>query len=106
MHPKKIKSFRRFKQNTNSDRPPPILIQLHGENNRPLVLKASKELRNKNEFRDVYINPDLAEAERILEKKRREDRYNLNQIEKSKFSNFRYRITGDGFRRFTVEPNT
>ncbi|CAF0703532.1 unnamed protein product [Brachionus calyciflorus] len=65
----------RFKSNTgsNSNRPPLILIQLSNDNDRSMILKAAKELRKFSEYSDVFINPDLTEAERILDKKRREE---------------------------------
>ncbi|CAF1088955.1 unnamed protein product [Brachionus calyciflorus] len=79
---KKIKSIRRFRSNSNSNRPPPILIQLHSDGDRPVILKAAKKLRKLTEYSEVFINPDMTEAERILDKKRREDQYNLNQQER------------------------
>ncbi|CAF1050199.1 unnamed protein product [Brachionus calyciflorus] len=100
---KKIKNIRRFKANPSSNRPAPILIQLYGDGDRSVILKAAKELRKLTEYCEVYINPDMTEAERILDKKRREDRYNLNQQERNNSSNTRYFISGDGFRKFTVE---
>ncbi|CAF1100150.1 unnamed protein product, partial [Brachionus calyciflorus] len=54
---------------------------------RPIILKAAKELRKLTEYSEVYINPDLTEAERILDRKRREDRFNLNQQERNNSSN-------------------
>lgn len=102
---KKIKSFRRFKQNPTSNRPPPILVQLENEHDRLAILKVSKDLRKIGKFSNVFINPDMTEAERVLDKKRREDRFNLNQLERSKGSNYRYMISGDGFRRFTIDPS-
>ncbi|CAF0916009.1 unnamed protein product [Brachionus calyciflorus] len=102
---KKIKNIRRFKPNPNLNRPPPILIQLNGDSDRPFILRAAKELRKFSEYSGIYINPDLTEAERILDRKRREDRFNLNQQERSRSTSTRYFISGDRFRRFTVEPS-
>jgi hypothetical protein len=94
----------RFKPNQNSNRAPPILIQLCGDGDRSVILKAAKELRKLTEYKDIYINPDMTDAERILDKKRREDRFSLNERERNNASNVRFGISGDRFRKFIVEP--
>ena len=103
---KKIKFIRRFRSNPTNNRPPPILIQLSSENDRQIVLSAAKDLRKLSEYKDVFINPDLTEAQRILNKQLREDRKKLNQKEIENSSNIRYGIGRNGFRKYTVQESS
>jgi hypothetical protein len=72
---------RRFRSTNVGSRPPPVLVQLINESDKFAVLKAAKELRKIDGYKDVYINPDMTQAERILDKQMRESRYQLNQRE-------------------------
>ncbi|CAF1016751.1 unnamed protein product, partial [Brachionus calyciflorus] len=45
--------------NSNSNRPPPILIQLHSDGDRPVILKASKELRRPNDSEQERVKSDV-----------------------------------------------
>ena len=70
--------------------PGPILVELPNEADRNPVLASAKKLA-KSEYKDVYISPDLTEAERLLEYELRTERNKLNQsLEQS--SPFRYGI--------------
>ena len=105
INPSCIKFTRRFTTKTVGSRPPPILVQLMDERDKFRVLKEAKELRKMEEFKNVFINPDMTEAERILDKQMKEARYTINQRENSSASGTRWGIRNSRFRRIiTDEP--
>ncbi len=63
---------RRFK--SNNGKPGPILVVLNEMSERNSILAKAKELRNKLDYVDVYISPDLTEAERLQDFKLRKKR--------------------------------
>lgn len=77
---KKIAYVRRFKQ-TAKDKIAPVLVQLKQDSDRRKVLSSSKNLKNKEEYKSVYIQPDLTECQRKLNKQLREKRDELNREE-------------------------
>ncbi len=88
------------KSSTN-DRIPPVIITLKEHINRNTILKAAKSLKNTNKFNGIFINPDLTEAERTLDKQLRLKRNELNEEEKGKHQPFRWGIRGDKVIRFS-----
>ena len=67
----------RFKGKDN--RPGPILLELESVEKKNQVLKLARKLRDNNEYKNVYINPDLTESEAALEKSLRSDRDKKNE---------------------------
>ena len=67
------------------------------------VLKQARELRKMEAFKNVFINPDMTEAERILDKQMREASFNINQRENSSASGTRWGIRNSRFRRIITE---
>ena len=54
----------------------------------------------KNGFKGIYINPDLTEAERLLDKQLRSKRNELNIEESKNNKPFRWGVRGDKVVRF------
>ena len=79
----KIASVYRFKQNQNQKHPPIIKVCLNNKNDRLIVLKAGKALKNKASYDKVYINPDLTIAQRNLERELILERNTLNAERKA-----------------------
>ena len=75
----KVVSIVRFKPKISSQRSPPILIRTSDESYRNSVLSAAKRLRGLSAFKDVYINADLTEKERMHEREIREHRKALRE---------------------------
>ena len=61
----KVKAIHRFKVRQASTRPAPILVELTEESDRNIFLRSAKKLKTMEHFREVYINADLTEKERI-----------------------------------------
>lgn len=89
--------LRRFKSK-NAAKPGPILLELSEGERNPLLL-ASKKLREKQDFKEVYICPDLTEAERLQDFELRKKRNDLNSKLDAN-SPFRYAIRGNEIVRF------
>ncbi|CAF0977228.1 unnamed protein product [Brachionus calyciflorus] len=64
-------SIKRFREKPNSTYIPPILIELQSERDRTTVLSVAKQLRGYPQYSNVYINPDLTDTERKLDKELR-----------------------------------
>ena len=103
---KKIKNIRRFKANPSSNRPAPILIQLYGDGDRSVILKAAKELRKLTEYCEVYINPDMTEAERILENSLKDIDSSLKKIEKNEYGICKYCGNEIEVKRLLIRPDS
>lgn len=69
--------IKRFKTR-NKDKPAPILLDLKWEDDRNKVLKASFKLRENVKTKDIYFNPYLTEAEKLLDYELRKERNSLN----------------------------
>lgn len=93
-----IKSVRRFKSKS-PNKPGPILIEVTDLKERNKLLLASKALREKSVFKNVYLSPDLTEAERLLDYDLRKKRNELNNGLDAN-SPFRYAIRGNQVVRF------
>lgn len=96
----KVVHMRRFRQKDDPNYIPPILLQLDCERSKIEALSASKNLRGQDKFKNIYIKPDLTEAERKLDKQLRQQRNEKNEYEKQSGQPFRWGIRGYGLRRF------
>lgn len=79
--PNKIKRVHRFKNKDelNNSKSTPLLIELPDSSDKLYVLKSAKQLKNSNNFKSFYINPDQSESERILTKELVHKRNKLNE---------------------------
>ena len=100
-----IQNVFRLNKASSTDRIPPVIITLNQEINRNIILKAAKNLYNINKFKGIFINPDLTEAERPLDKQLRLKRNELNEEEIEKNQPFRWGIRGDKVIRFAKFPH-
>jgi len=98
-----IVSFRRFNsKQSGSSNSPPVLVKLASNVNRIEVLAAAKNLRNVPGYERVYVNQDMTDSERVLEKQLRQRRNELNEEEASKNQPFRWAIRGNTLKRFAT----
>ena len=74
-----VVSIVRFKPKTQSNRPPPILIRFEEDIHRNSTLLAAKKLRSTTVYKDVFINADLTEKERIQEREIHEQKKILRE---------------------------
>jgi hypothetical protein len=84
-----MKSHKRIK--TNYEKPNLILIEFHRFDSADMVaepLSNAKKLRTNETFKGVYINRDMTKAERIIEKRLRDESNRKNEED--------LRETGDG----------
>jgi len=58
-------AYSRRLKSRDSSKPAPILVELADLSTRNPVLLAAKKLRDSENFKLVYISPDLTEAERL-----------------------------------------
>jgi hypothetical protein len=79
-----------------SSKPGPIIVELSDVSERNPLLTAAKKLRNLDNFKGVFISPDLTEAERYLNYQLRMKRNELNNNIDLKTSPFRYGIRSSG----------
>jgi hypothetical protein len=91
--------YSRRLKSKDSNKPGPVLVELSDTSLRNPVLLAAKKLREVDEYKSVYISPDLTEAERQLDYKLRQERNKLN-AELGPDSPFRYGIRGNQVQRF------
>ena len=70
----KVKTVHRFRVRQESNRPPPVLVELTDETARTNFLQSAKKLRKIAMFKDVFVNADLTEKERIQQRELREQR--------------------------------
>ncbi len=82
----------RFKK-TNETSIPPVQVVLKSKEEKLNALKASKNLKDQQEYRGVYINPDYTKLELDLVKKLNQERRTKND-ELKRFICFRKRQRG------------
>lgn len=79
---RRIASFHRFKSKPNQTFSSPILVKLGSESDRNEIIAAAKKLkRSGNRFARMYMNPDMTEVERNLDKDLRNARHERNKNE-------------------------
>jgi hypothetical protein len=91
--------YSRRLRSKDASKPGPILVELSDASLRNPVLLAARNLRSNENYKTVYISPDLTEAERQLDYKLRQERNKLNS-NLSADSPFRYGIRGNQIQRF------
>jgi hypothetical protein len=91
--------YSRRLKSKDSSKPGPLLVELSDTSLRNPVLLAAKKLRENDNYKSVYISPDLTEAERQLDYKLRQERNRLNSALGAD-SPFRYGIRGNQVQRF------
>lgn len=89
----KIEMVKRLKNNSNNDKPKPIIVVLRNKNDVPFVLNAAKKLKKHNETTSekIYIGKDLTLIQRQQYKSLVVQRNLLNQ-KLDQNSKFRYLI--------------
>jgi hypothetical protein len=93
----KIKRVYRFRAKTGAtnNRPPLVMVEMATPADKMDVLRGSKQLRQRNEYKEVYINPDQDEEERKMTRKLVDERNRKNEAlrQAGKFNlPFRYGI--------------
>ena len=91
--------YSRRLRSKNASKPGPILVELADASLRNPVLLAAKNLRSNDNYKTVYVSPDLTEAERQLDYQLRQERNKLNS-NLAADSPFRYGIRGNQIQRF------
>ena len=92
----------RFRSKNNQSSPPPVLVRFEDEETRERVFYAAKKYRNVNNLKNVFINRDLTEIERNLDRDLRQRMKNKNEDEVNNGQPFRWKIRGYDVERFTV----
>ncbi|XP_065668576.1 uncharacterized protein LOC136088567 [Hydra vulgaris] len=91
--------YTRRLRSKDKTKPGPILVELNEPSIRNPVLLAAKKLRNSIDHKQIYISPDLTEAERQLDLHLRQERNRLNANLETN-STFRYGICGNQLKKF------
>ena len=99
----KIKPVFVKRMNGKEGRPGPILVGLPEVSDRNPTLLASKKLKEMPEFENVYISPDLTEAERHEDYLLRKKRNDMNDA-RPPGSSFRYAIRANNIVKLKVLP--
>lgn len=89
----KNKVKRSYRLKSKNEKPGAIIVELNNVIERNEALKAAKSLKNSNEYKSVYINPDLTESQRaqfkrLLSEKKQKNEANVDE-------NFYYVIRND-----------
>lgn len=85
--------------------PGPIIIELSDAKDKLPILTAAKKLRSIEEYKSIYINPDLTDAERKLDFDLRTQRNKLNEEIKGKNEQFRYGIRNNAVVKVKINYN-
>lgn len=88
---------RRLRSKTS--KPGPILVELQEESLRNPILVEARKLRSISHYSNVYISPDLTEAERQQDFALRTERNRLNNT-RSESDPFWYGIRGNQIQKF------
>ena len=96
-----IKFIKRLKSREET-KPGPILVGLNDTSERNPVLVAARKLRNKSEMKNIYVSPDMTEAQRLEDYQLRKKRNELNNGRKDN-EPFRYAIRGSTIVKFAVK---
>jgi len=68
----------RLRSKSDSNKPGPVLVELGDVTERNSILCVSKKLVGSEDYKSVFISPDLTEAERLLDYELRTERNKLN----------------------------
>lgn len=105
--PDKVHSTFRFKKNdTNKSKIAPLVITLSDKDNRNQMLKNAKNLKNFNEYKNIYLNPFLTPAEFIIDKNLRDERKSLNEKAEKEKQPFRFKIRGNKIVKFKTNQTS
>jgi hypothetical protein len=96
---KKVTRYSKSKADPN--KVPIVVIELEDEQTRNKVLYAAKALKSSQEFKNVYLNADMTQAERSKFNELRILRDNKNREEKEK-NKFRWAIRDGEVKKFKV----
>ena len=91
--------YSRRLKSKDTNKPGPILVEFEDAAIRNPILLAAKKLREVEEYKTVYISPDLTETERALDYELRRQRNEANSKLEAN-SPFRYGIRGNQIIRF------
>jgi len=94
----KPKYVRRLRSKTNS-KPGPILIELEEDSLRNKILASAKILRNNEQHKNIYVSPDLTEAQRLQDFNLRTERNKMN-AQRKQDDPFWYGIRGNQIVKF------
>ena len=97
-------SFVKRLRSRNQDKPGPLLVVLSDQSERNPLLISAKKLRNLQQYKSVYISPDLTEAERLQDRELRKKRDELNSKRDSN-APFRYAIRGNDIVKLKIYPS-
>jgi hypothetical protein len=86
----------------NELKPGPIVIELSDKSERNPILASAKKLKTNPSYKEVYLGPDMTEAERLLDFQLRAKRNELNSS-LDKDSPFRYGIRGTEVIKFKIK---
>ena len=92
----------RFRSKNNQSSPPPVLVRFEDEETRERVFYVAKLYRNVNNLKNVFINRDLTEIERNLDRDLRQRMKNKNEDEVNNGQPFRWKIRGYDIKRFRL----
>jgi len=96
-----IKFIKRLRSRDET-KPGPILVGLSDTSERNPVLIAARKLRIKNDMKNIYVSPDMTEAQRLEDYQLRKKRNELNNSRKEN-EPFRYAIRGNTIVKFAVK---
>lgn len=88
--PSAVKNTIRLR-NGDISKPPPFLVELTNPGERKKALENARELKNRNDYANVSISPDMTVAERLVRKKLLEKCRSMNNSLPGD-TDFKYRI--------------
>ena len=96
-------SFVKRLKSKKEDKPCPILVGLSEQSERNPLLLAAKKLRVLEQYKTVYISPDLTDAERLDDYNLRKQRDEMNRSREAD-TPFRYAIRGNSIIKINRDP--
>ena len=100
-----VPNFQKRLNTKKTGKPGPVLVILNEDSERNPILAKSKLLRENPGYKEVFISPDLTEAERMenYELRKKRDKMNSERIPNAPF---RYAIRGNGIVKFKIQLDT
>ena len=99
-----IPVFQRRLKTKAVGKPGPVLVVLNEISERNPILSKAKLLRDKANYKNVFISPDLTAAERMEDYELRQKRDKMNN-ERMSGAPFRYAIRGSSIVKFKIQLN-